>query len=58
MTKGGKQGYLGLVAHFVSYIGVITDLPIALPQLMGAHPGDNIAEVVLKVLEDFSISLS
>jgi hypothetical protein len=39
-------------------MGVITDLPIALPQLIGAHTGDNIAEVILKVLKDFSISSS
>jgi hypothetical protein len=33
---GGKQGFLGVVAHFVSSSGELTDLPIALPQLTGA----------------------
>ena len=42
-TKGGKRGYLGLVAHFVSHAGLLIDLPIALPQLIGAHSSDNIA---------------
>jgi hypothetical protein len=54
-TKGGKQGYLGLVAHFVNHAGDLIDLPIALPQLIGAHSGDNIAQVVLKVFKNFSI---
>jgi hypothetical protein len=54
-TKGGKRGYLGLVAHFVSHEGALIDLPIALPQLMGAHTGENMAEIVLKVFEDFGI---
>jgi hypothetical protein len=57
-TKGGKRGYLGLVAHFVSHAGLLIDLPIALPQLMGAHSGDNIAQAVLTVLKDFGISSS
>jgi hypothetical protein len=57
-TKGGKRGYLGLVAHFVSHTGHLKDLPIALPQLMGAHSGDNMAQIVLSVLRDFSISSS
>jgi hypothetical protein len=54
-TKGGKQGYLGLIAHFVSHAGVLIDLPIGLPQLIGAHSSDNIAQVVLTALKDFSI---
>jgi hypothetical protein len=54
-TKGGKRGYLGLIAHFVSHARVLIDLPIALPQLMGAYSGDNMAQVVLTALKDFSI---
>jgi hypothetical protein len=57
-TKGGKRGYLGLMAHFVSHAGVVIDLPITLPQLMGAHSGDNMAQVVLIALKDFRISSS
>ncbi|KAA8613949.1 hypothetical protein PtrV1_12857 [Pyrenophora tritici-repentis] len=37
--QGGKRGFLGVVAHFVSSSGGLTDLPIALPQLTGAHTG-------------------
>jgi hypothetical protein len=57
-TKGGKRGFLGLVAHFVAHTGNLIDLPIALPQLMGPHSGDNIAQIVLSVLKDFGVSAS
>ncbi|EFQ89361.1 hypothetical protein PTT_14415 [Pyrenophora teres f. teres 0-1] len=55
-TKGGKRGFLGIVAHYVNSDGKLRDLPIALPQLTGAHSGDRLAEVVLSILEQFSIS--
>jgi hypothetical protein len=32
-TKGGKRGFLGVVAHFADAHGKLRDLPIALPQL-------------------------
>jgi hypothetical protein len=55
-TKGGKQGYLGMVAHYVNPCGELKDLPIALPQLMGDHSGVNTANVILRVLEKFGIT--
>jgi hypothetical protein len=55
-TKGGKQGYLGMVAHYVNPYGKLKDLPIALPQLMGDHSGVNTAKVILRVLEKFGIT--
>ena len=55
-TKGGKKGFLGIVAHYVRADGRLCDLPIALPQLTGAHSGDKIAEVVLTILQNFGIS--
>ncbi|KAK1912696.1 hypothetical protein P3342_004632 [Pyrenophora teres f. teres] len=55
-TKGGKRGFLGIVAHYVNSDGKLRDLPIALPQLTGAYSGDRLAEVVLSILEQFSIS--
>jgi hypothetical protein len=30
-TKGGKRGYLGIVAYYVDRDGELVDLPIALP---------------------------
>jgi hypothetical protein len=55
-TKGGKRGFLGVVAHFVDSRGNLQDLPIALPQLTGAHSGNRMAEVVIKTLQDFKIT--
>jgi hypothetical protein len=45
-TKGGKRGFLGIVAHYVNSHSSIVDLPIALPQLIGAHSGEIMASVV------------
>ncbi|KAI1685775.1 Dimer-Tnp-hAT dimerization containing protein [Pyrenophora tritici-repentis] len=55
-TKGGKRGFLGIVAYYVNSDGKLRDLPIALPQLTGAYSGDRLAKVVLSILEQFSIS--
>lgn len=30
-TKGGKKGFLSIVAHYVTANGKLRDLPIALP---------------------------
>jgi len=56
MTKGGKRGFLGVLAHFVDSRGDLQDLPIALPQLTGAHSGERMGEVVIKTLQDFKIT--
>jgi hypothetical protein len=55
-TKGGKKGFLGVVAHYVTADGKLRDLPIALPQLTGAHTGEKQAEIVLTILQQFDIN--
>jgi hypothetical protein len=55
-TKGGKRGFLGIIVHYVDSRGNLQDLPIALPQLTGAHSGERIAEVILETLDLFSIN--
>jgi hypothetical protein len=55
-TKGGKRSFFGIVAHFANASGVIHNLPIALPQLAGAHTGDAISAVILKTLNNYSIT--
>lgn len=50
MTKGGKQGFFAVVAYYADSQGAIVDLPIALPQLVGAHTGEAIADVVAQTL--------
>jgi hypothetical protein len=55
-TKGGKRGFLGIVAHYVNKQGDIVDLPIALLQLTGTHSGQMMAKVVTQTLTEFSIT--
>ena len=55
-TKSGKRGFLGIVAHYVDRQGNIADLPIALPQLTGAHSGEMMAKVVTQTLGEFGIT--
>ncbi|KAI1514567.1 hypothetical protein Ptr86124_005890, partial [Pyrenophora tritici-repentis] len=57
-TKGGKRGFFGVVAYFADADGTIRDLPIALPQLTGAHTGERIAKVVGNIIDVFSITRS
>jgi hypothetical protein len=53
-TKGGKRTFLGVVAHYVD--SKVRDVPIALPQLTGAHSREMMAEVVIATLQDFGIN--
>jgi hypothetical protein len=53
---GGKKGFLGIVAHYVTATGELRDLPIALPQLTGSHSGERMGEIVLATLRSFSTS--
>jgi hypothetical protein len=55
-TRGGKRGFFGIVAHFVSASGILEDVAIDLPQLAGAHTGDRIANCVEKTLLEFEIT--
>ncbi|KAG9382232.1 Dimer-Tnp-hAT domain containing protein [Pyrenophora tritici-repentis] len=55
--KGGKRGYLGIVAHYVDSSGELRDLPIALPQLTGAYTGEAMAEVVMAIFKQFEITV-
>jgi hypothetical protein len=54
--NGGKRGFFGVVAHFADAAGIVRDLPIAIPQLTGAHTGLRIAEVVVEILRRFGIT--
>jgi hypothetical protein len=56
MTKGGKHGFLGVVAHYVDSKAELRDVLIALPQLTGAHSGEMMAEVVIATLQNFGIN--
>jgi hypothetical protein len=55
-TKGGTRGFFGIVAHFATSSGEIHDLPIALPQLTGAHTGEAIAAAIVATLQSYLIT--
>jgi hypothetical protein len=42
--------------HYVNSCSNLQDLPITLPQLIGAHSGERLAEGILKTLDLFSIN--
>jgi hypothetical protein len=56
-TKGGKRGYLGIVAHFATADGDVLDIPIDLPQLIGAHTGERLAEAITLTLTTYGLKL-
>ncbi|KAF7565748.1 hypothetical protein PtrM4_091970 [Pyrenophora tritici-repentis] len=56
-TKGGKRGYLGIVAYYVDSSGELRDLPIALLQLTGAHTSEAMAKVVIAIFKQFEITV-
>jgi hypothetical protein len=56
-TKGSKRGFLGVITHYVDSKAELRDVPIALPQLTGAHSGEMMAEVVIETLQDFGINV-
>ncbi|KAG9379371.1 Dimer-Tnp-hAT domain containing protein [Pyrenophora tritici-repentis] len=55
--KGGKRGYLGIVAYYVDSSGELRDLPIALLQLTGAHTSEAMAKVVIAIFKQFEITV-
>jgi hypothetical protein len=55
-TKGGKRGFLGIVAYFATVDGDVVDMPIDLPQLTGAHTGERLAKVVTLTLTTYGIT--
>lgn len=55
-TKGGQRSFFSVVVHYADASGNVVDLPIALPQLVGAHTGERIADVVSQTLQYFGIN--
>ena len=55
-TPTRDRSYLGIVANWVDADFEIQNTLIALPAIEGQHTGANIAEVMLKVTEDYGIS--
>jgi hypothetical protein len=55
-VKGGKRSFFSIVAHFATAKGNLRDVSINLPQLLGAHTSDRIADCVAETLQKFSIN--
>ena len=46
---------LGVTAHFVSTDNVLQHITIGIPELRGEHSGENIADTLLRLLDDYNI---
>jgi hypothetical protein len=55
-TSSNNYGVIGIVAHFVSEDQGLQHLVLALKELQGAHTGENMAAVLLEVIEDYGIT--
>jgi hypothetical protein len=55
-TKGGKRGFLGNVPHFATVDGIVVDMSIDLPQFVGAHTCERLAEVITLTLTTYGIT--
>ncbi|KAH8699437.1 hypothetical protein GQ44DRAFT_744172 [Phaeosphaeriaceae sp. PMI808] len=56
IIKGGKRSFFRVVAYFADANSNLRNLPIALPQLIGAYIGEKIAKVISKILRSFGIT--
>ena len=54
-TSSNKLAFLGVVAHFVDENGSLRTLLLALREIIGAHSGENMASLILAVLEEYNI---
>lgn len=55
-TSPSQKSFLGVVAHFIDYTGTPRTILIGLREVIGTHSGENIAEAVVGVIEDYNIS--
>lgn len=56
-TKGGKRGFIGVIAHYATACGDVKDITIDLPHLVSLHSSDYIASCIDQVLKKFKITL-
>lgn len=57
-SKEDNCSFLGVVAHYANASGEIVGLPIPIPQPVGIHAGERIADVVSRNLQYFGINRS
>jgi hypothetical protein len=56
-TSPNSLAILGLVAHFIAENGELRHPVLALKQLKEEHSGENLAQVVIEVVQDYEIPL-
>ena len=54
-SSANNLSILGVTAHFISTNGVLQHLTIRIPKLLGEHSGENMAETLLQVLNEYDI---
>jgi hypothetical protein len=55
-TSPNYQAILGCVAHFINRSGKRRTVVLALRELVGEHSGENMADVLLHIFDDYGIS--
>ncbi|KFA81821.1 hypothetical protein S40288_09571 [Stachybotrys chartarum IBT 40288] len=55
-TSPNYQAILGCVAHFINRSGKRRKVVLALRELVGEHSGENMADVLLHIFDDYGIS--
>ena len=56
LWTSGSLVMMAIVAHFLDLAGVYQTRLLSLPRLLGAHDGENQAQLILKILTDFEIN--
>ncbi|KAJ8456982.1 hypothetical protein ONZ45_g18499 [Pleurotus djamor] len=54
-TSSNQYAFLAIVAHFVSNDGILEEILIDFQELIGAHTGANLAEVVWRTMTNFGL---
>ena len=55
-TSGSNKALLGVVAQFIDASGRSHSLLLGLPELVGTHSGENQAELIIKIIQDYDIT--
>jgi hypothetical protein len=54
-TSPSNKPILGIVAHYISAIGVLDSIVLAMKEIEGNHKGENLALVLMEVIRDWGI---
>ena len=57
-TPHQTMGILGIAAHFIGPNAKFYNIVLGFEELIGQHSGSNMADLVVKVVEDYGVSQS